>query len=80
MAYIARSSSVGCSLAIRKAAEFSTAAAAAIGKAEPAIAAAAETAAVFSSWLPREEGWQGTASKSWESMKAVGAEELQLHD
>ena len=48
MAYIARSSSVGCSLAIRKAAEFSTAAAA-IGKAEPAIAAAAETAAVFSS-------------------------------
>lgn len=79
MAYIARSSSVGCSLAIRKAAEFSTAAAA-IGKAEPAIAAAAATAAVFSSWLPREEGWQGTASKSWESMKAVGAEELQLHD
>ena len=49
MAYIARSS-VGCSLAIRKAAEFSTAAAAAaIGKAEPAIAAAAATAAVFSS-------------------------------
>ena len=79
MAYIARSS-VGCSLAIRKAAEFSTAAAAAaIGKAEPAIAAAAATAAVFSSWLPREEGWQGTASKSWESMKAVGAEELQQY-
>lgn len=42
MAYIARSS-VGCSLAIRKAPEFSTAAA--IGKAEPAIAAAAATAA-----------------------------------